>query len=159
MFPVGIFRTSNQNFQYFGLCLKCFSFEVGTVLAYVVLPPVPPHLAILIEEFDLNLSMPQLAKFTSFTVEWKQISQSLFDPARDWLQGRDFAVGDALSRQGITAKHPVILVPGVVSTGLESWSTSPEYRGYFRKRLWGTTTFVTPCYPEIMFHWSNVNSK
>ncbi len=103
--------------------------------------------------------MPQLAKFTSFTVEWKQISQSLFDPARDWLQGRDFAVGDALSRQGITAKHPVILVPGVVSTGLESWSTSPEYRGYFRKRLWGTTTFVTPCYPEIMFHWSNVNSK
>ena len=26
--------------------------------------------------------------------------------------------------------------------GLESWTTSPEYRAYFRKRLWGTTTMV-----------------
>ena len=118
--------------------------KVGTVLTYIVLPPIPPHLAILMEEFDLNLSLPQLANLTTFAPEWRKISQSLFEPARDWLQGRDFAVGDELRGQGITAKHPVILVPGVVSTGLESWSTSPEYRSYFRKRLWGTTTYVMP---------------
>ncbi|KAF8331369.1 phospholipid/diacylglycerol acyltransferase [Cantharellus anzutake] len=86
--------------------------------------------------------MPELSNFTSLAFEWKQMSQSLFDPARQWLQGRDFAVGDALRQQGVTAKHPVIIVPGVVSTGLESWSTSPEYRSYFRKRLWGTTTMI-----------------
>ncbi|KAI9090481.1 Lecithin:cholesterol/phospholipid:diacylglycerol acyltransferase, partial [Phlyctochytrium arcticum] len=31
---------------------------------------------------------------------------------------------------------PVILIPGIVSTGLEVWNTGPKY---FRKRIWGTT--------------------
>ncbi|KAG8898286.1 hypothetical protein FRB99_007546 [Tulasnella sp. 403] len=47
-----------------------------------------------------------------------------------------------MKAKGLQARYPVVLVPGIVSTGLESWSTSPEYRHYFRKRLWGTTTMI-----------------
>ncbi|RCI05421.1 hypothetical protein CU098_008003 [Rhizopus stolonifer] len=34
--------------------------------------------------------------------------------------------------------YPVVMIPGVISTGLESWGTSEQSRKYFRKRLWGT---------------------
>lgn len=33
-------------------------------------------------------------------------------------------------------------VQGIVSTGLESWSTTPESRPWFRKRLWGSTSML-----------------
>ncbi len=38
--------------------------------------------------------------------------------------------------------HPVIMIPGVISTGLESWGTGEESRQYFRKRLWGSWTMM-----------------
>lgn len=44
--------------------------------------------------------------------------------------------------QGVEAVHPVIMIPGVISTGLESWGTSDESRQYFRKRLWGSWTMM-----------------
>ena len=34
------------------------------------------------------------------------------------------------------------MVPGVISTGLESWGTSNISRPYFRKRLWGSWTMM-----------------
>ncbi|CAO3643569.1 unnamed protein product [Mucor hiemalis] len=36
--------------------------------------------------------------------------------------------------------HPVVLIPGIISSGLESWGTSEKSRKFFRKRMWGTTT-------------------
>ncbi|RCK60524.1 Phospholipid:diacylglycerol acyltransferase [Candida viswanathii] len=54
-----------------------------------------------------------------------------------------FSVGLRLKAQkNFTDNHNVVLVPGVVSTGLESWGTTttgdcPSI-GYFRKRLWGS---------------------
>ena len=53
-----------------------------------------------------------------------------------------FAVGLHLQSQGITAHHPVIMIPGVISTGLESWSTGEKSRQYFRKRLWGSWSMM-----------------
>jgi phospholipid:diacylglycerol acyltransferase len=53
------------------------------------------------------------------------------------LESRDFAIGDELFAQhGLEKHHPVILVPGIVSTGLESWGTETVARSFFRKRLW-----------------------
>lgn len=53
-----------------------------------------------------------------------------------------FAVGTQLRKEGLSVKHPVILVPGVISTGLESWGLqgTEECPGdvYFRKRMWGS---------------------
>ncbi len=61
---------------------------------------------------------------------------------RDAVDYDSFAVGLHLKSQGIQAQHPVIMVPGVISTGLESWSTSESSRQYFRKRLWGSWSMM-----------------
>lgn len=45
--------------------------------------------------------------------------------------------GTRLSREGVKAHHPVVLVPGIVTGGLELWEGRPCAEGLFRKRLWG----------------------
>ncbi|KAK5070529.1 phospholipid:diacylglycerol acyltransferase [Lithohypha guttulata] len=61
---------------------------------------------------------------------------------RDAVNYDSFSVGLYLQAQGVKAHHPVIMIPGVISTGLESWSTTEEARGYFRKRLWGSWSMM-----------------
>lgn len=59
------------------------------------------------------------------------------------FENRDFTIGDDLISQfGLKQDHPIILLPGIVSTGLESWSTEPVARPLFRSRLWGTSTMI-----------------
>ncbi|PGH01316.1 hypothetical protein AJ79_07953 [Helicocarpus griseus UAMH5409] len=53
-----------------------------------------------------------------------------------------FSVGLNLQSQGIQANHSIIMVPGVISTGLESWGTDEKSRQYFRKRLWGSWSMM-----------------
>ncbi|KAI5283062.1 hypothetical protein KEM54_002452, partial [Ascosphaera aggregata] len=53
-----------------------------------------------------------------------------------------FAVGLYLQAQGLKAKYPVVMIPGVISTGLESWGTDLPSRPYFRKRLWGSWSMM-----------------
>ncbi|ODA83410.1 hypothetical protein RJ55_01924 [Drechmeria coniospora] len=83
---------------------------------------------------------------------------SLFDvlPAglvrdmRDLVQGErevtdsydSFSVGLKARADGLGAHHAMIMVPGVISTGLESWGTANVSRQYFRKRLWGSWTMM-----------------
>jgi len=61
---------------------------------------------------------------------------------RETFTSDSFLVGLNLVAQGVRAKHPVIMVPGVISTGLESWSTANKSRPYFRKRLWGSWSMM-----------------
>ncbi|KAL1557668.1 putative phospholipid:diacylglycerol acyltransferase 2 [Salvia divinorum] len=44
--------------------------------------------------------------------------------------------GARLGRQGVAALHPVVLVPGIVTGGLELWEGRPCSDGLFRQRLW-----------------------
>ena len=44
--------------------------------------------------------------------------------------------------EGLVADHPIVMVPGVISTGLESWGTSNYSLPYFRKRLWGSWSMM-----------------
>ncbi|KAI5363581.1 putative lecithin:cholesterol/phospholipid:diacylglycerol acyltransferase, alpha/Beta hydrolase [Septoria linicola] len=53
-----------------------------------------------------------------------------------------FAIGLHARNEGIRAKYPVIMIPGVISTGLESWGTEDWSRQYFRKRLWGSWSMM-----------------
>ena len=69
---------------------------------------------------------------------------------RDLVQGErevtdaydSFSVGLKARADGLDAHHPMIMVPGVISTGLESWGTANISRPYFRKRLWGSWTMM-----------------
>ncbi|RYQ88907.1 hypothetical protein Ahy_B09g095821 isoform D [Arachis hypogaea] len=47
--------------------------------------------------------------------------------------------GVKLKKEGLTAKHPVVFVPGIVTGGLELWEGHQCAEGLFRKRLWGGT--------------------
>lgn len=47
--------------------------------------------------------------------------------------------GVKLRKEGLTAKHPVVFVPGIVTGGLELWEGHQCAEGLFRKRLWGGT--------------------
>ncbi|KAF4630216.1 hypothetical protein G7Y89_g7924 [Cudoniella acicularis] len=74
---------------------------------------------------------------------------SFVQDARDLARGEreavnydSFSVGLNLLSQGVKANHPVIMVPGVISTGLESWGTTNASRQYFRKRLWGSWSMM-----------------
>lgn len=53
-----------------------------------------------------------------------------------------FQVGLQAQAEGLQAHHPMIMIPGVISTGLESWGTANISRAYFRKRLWGSWTMM-----------------
>jgi hypothetical protein len=55
---------------------------------------------------DLN-ALPQdlLARFNANT-----------ESAWEWMKSTDFQAGVGLKNEGLEAKHPVILVPGIVST-------------------------------------------
>nr|GMD51058.1 putative phospholipid:diacylglycerol acyltransferase 2 [Ipomoea batatas] len=45
--------------------------------------------------------------------------------------------GERLKCEGLTGFHPVVLVTGIVTGGLELWEGRPCAQGLFRKRLWG----------------------
>ncbi|KAL5716775.1 phospholipid:diacylglycerol acyltransferase [Ranunculus cassubicifolius] len=47
------------------------------------------------------------------------------------------SAGTKLKKEGLTALHPVVLIPGIVTGGLELWEGRPCAEGLFRKRLWG----------------------
>ena len=52
--------------------------------------------------------------------------------------GYDTTAGVAAASEGLTAKQPVMIVPGIVSTGLELWKGRPciDPANNFRKRIW-----------------------
>ncbi|POY70341.1 hypothetical protein BMF94_6621 [Rhodotorula taiwanensis] len=68
----------------------------------------------------------------------------LVAPGREWLNSRvsPFEVGQDAKNRGLTKKHAVVLVPGIISSGLESWSTAPDAAPFFRSRIWAGTTMV-----------------
>ncbi|XP_028753539.1 phospholipid:diacylglycerol acyltransferase 1 [Neltuma alba] len=45
--------------------------------------------------------------------------------------------GVKLRKEGLTVKHPVVFVPGIVTGGLELWEGRQCAEGLFRKRMWG----------------------
>ncbi|ORY11790.1 Lecithin:cholesterol acyltransferase-domain-containing protein [Clohesyomyces aquaticus] len=69
-------------------------------------------------------------------------AQQMQKHERDAVNYDSFAVGLHARSQGVHALHPVIMIPGVISTGLESWGTEESSRQYFRKRLWGSWTMM-----------------
>jgi phospholipid:diacylglycerol acyltransferase len=87
---------------------------------------------------DVNLD----SLFDVLPVGLVQDAKALSKAERDAVNYDSFQVGLHLQSQGIKAHHPVIMIPGVISTGLESWGTDQASRQYFRKRLWGSWSMM-----------------
>ncbi|KAN0063168.1 phospholipid:diacylglycerol acyltransferase [Thecaphora frezii] len=126
-------------------------FIVGTILGGVVAflasrsVQMAQHMSALRslvdEQIDsLGLDFPSID--IGMPKEFADLGDSLFSRSREWFKNKDFTTGRDLYQQGYRADHPVILIPGIISTGLESWTTDEASSGNFRKRLWGTTTMM-----------------
>lgn len=88
--------------------------------------------------FDVNLDSLMDVIPSSIVKDAKALTKT----ERDAVNYDSFSVGLHLRSQGIEAYHPIIMIPGVISTGLESWSTTESARPYFRKRLWGSWSMM-----------------
>ena len=47
--------------------------------------------------------------------------------------------GEGPRSEGVEARHPVVILPGFVTTGLEVWESLPCARAHFRQRMWGSS--------------------
>ncbi|KAH6890954.1 Lecithin:cholesterol acyltransferase-domain-containing protein [Thelonectria olida] len=93
-----------------------------------------------------------LPEFSDLSVDslFEVLPAGLVKDMRDLIQGErefaeayeSFSIGTKARTEGLEAYHPVIMIPGVISTGLESWGTANISRTYFRKRLWGSWTMM-----------------
>ncbi|KAI0745619.1 phospholipid:diacylglycerol acyltransferase [Earliella scabrosa] len=126
---------------------------LGVLVGFMFIQPTDfqdfqTHLALLMDEFEVSmpefptLDLPQL-DLSRVEMEWQRIWKNIPEPWKLANNGLEFTVGEAMAARGLSAKHPVVLVPGIISTGLESWSTSPDYRAFFRKKLWGGFSMIS----------------
>ncbi|KAF8526019.1 Lecithin:cholesterol acyltransferase-domain-containing protein [Hysterangium stoloniferum] len=114
---------------------------VGVVLCIFATSPYHSHLLFLIEQYELP-RFPEL-DWGNLELEWSRLRSQIPEPWKLNNDGREFQVGETMQARGLKPEHPVVMIPGIISTGLESWSTSPDYRGYFREKLWGGYHMLT----------------
>ncbi|KAK9479298.1 Lecithin:cholesterol acyltransferase-domain-containing protein [Lipomyces japonicus] len=99
--------------------------------------------------FDVlqELNLDALSEFVdeikdNFPIGLLKEAEDISKQEQQRLKQEAFAIGRHMREEGIRAKYPVVMVPGVISTGLESWSvvdtTECGCEQYFRKRLWGS---------------------
>lgn len=128
---------------------------LGSFAAYFLLSPLDPdsfdayshRLSTLVDDVKTQVgglpSFPELNNLSGLPSQvWKDLAGLVDTDSYSWMKNRDFEVGSSLAAEGLTAEFPVILVPGIISTGLESWGTAPAQRPWFRKRLWGSTSMI-----------------
>ncbi|KAJ7496993.1 Lecithin:cholesterol acyltransferase-domain-containing protein [Mycena latifolia] len=115
---------------------------LGALIAFSLIEPrdiqdLHAHLTLLLGEYEL--AMPDIPGFDLSRVEteWQRLRSNIPEVWKFNIDGREFQVGEAMRDRGLTAQYPVVLIPGIISTGLESWSTDPDYRAFFRQKLWG----------------------
>ncbi|KAF8653345.1 hypothetical protein AX16_004045 [Volvariella volvacea WC 439] len=137
-----------RHFLASGRFLFSLGLFLGTVFALSALGPsdiydIQAQLALILGEFGIRLPELPGMDFSRVEVEWQKLRSNIPEVWKFSNDGREFEVGEAMKARGLTASHPIVLIPGVISTGLESWSTSPDYRAFFRQKLWGGFNMLT----------------
>lgn len=95
---------------------------MGVFIGFILIQPndfteFQTHLALLLDEFEFDLSLPQLPFDLSMVEnEWRRLKSNIPEPWKLNTNGLEFTVGEAIAERGLSAKHPVILVPGIIST-------------------------------------------
>ena len=110
--------------------------------------------SLFLDYHEISIKLPDF-DLSVVETEWNRLRSNIPEVWKLANDGREFQVGEEFKARGLTAHYPVILVPGIVSTvrlnclnsrdysylmpaqGLESWSTHPDFRPFFREKLWG----------------------
>lgn len=97
--------------------------SVGVLLGFILIQPsdltdFQTHLALLLDEFEFDISLPQFPQIDLSAVEneWRKLRSNIPEPWKLNTNGLEFTVGEAIASRGLKAKHPVVLVPGIIST-------------------------------------------
>jgi phospholipid:diacylglycerol acyltransferase len=103
--------------------------DLNEIVASRVLPELQHHLE---------------HSFDSFTSTWSPFNESAYN----WLRlNENISIGHItqerkrpgfqLAKEGAHGSHPVIMIPGFVTSGLEVWEAKDCAKRYFRQRMWG----------------------
>ena len=76
--------------------------------------PMPGHIEVLFEQYGIP-AIPNL-DLSRLETEWIRFRSSIPEPWKLNNDGREFKVGETAAARGLNAKHPTILIPGIVST-------------------------------------------
>ncbi|KAI5140442.1 phospholipid:diacylglycerol acyltransferase [Nematocida parisii] len=77
---------------------------------------------------NLNLSSTTKAKILYFA----EITSFTPDEKVEEMPGM------VAHNNGLTGKHPIVIIPGIANTSLELWQAKKENTSFFRKRIWGS---------------------
>lgn len=94
---------------------------VGILLGFILiqpqdLPDIQTHLALLLDEFEFTMPQMPALDFSRVEAEWRRLRERIPEPWKLNTNGLEFTVGEALAARGLSAKYPVVLVPGIIST-------------------------------------------
>jgi phospholipid:diacylglycerol acyltransferase len=87
---------------------------VGAVLCVFVTSPYHSRILFLLDQYGLP-RFPEL-DWASIESEWSKVRSQIPEPWKLNNDGREFLVGEAMHIRGLKPRHPVVLVPGIVST-------------------------------------------
>ncbi|KAF8813753.1 phospholipid:diacylglycerol acyltransferase [Phlegmacium glaucopus] len=146
--PVRIKNPKQQSFLTTGKFLFPLGILLGLLLGFSFVEPkdfqdLQTHVQTLVNGYDIYLSQLPGLDLSRVEVEWTRLRNSIPEIWKFNNDGREFQVGEAMKARGLSAEFPVVLIPGIISTGLESWSTAPEYRPFFREKLWGGFNMIS----------------
>lgn len=85
---------------------------------------------------NLLVSIDEDVNTTHLKEQWNKLRSSI-EAASNSTNAA--AIGRRMVEQhNLKAKHPVFLVPGFVTSGLELWQGHPCAEAYFRRKIWGS---------------------
>ncbi|KAI7900135.1 Lecithin:cholesterol acyltransferase-domain-containing protein [Cokeromyces recurvatus] len=102
-----------------------------------LLTSVQDYLMLQLADIDLANLLPQSELVDEFLSNFTQIIKPIPATEISFMPALEYK--DELN---LKPHFPVVMIPGIISTGLESWSTDKVSRKYFRKRMWGSMSMV-----------------
>lgn len=82
-------------------------------------------MSVLMNEYDINLPQLPGLDLSRVEAEWSRFRSNIPEIWKFNNDGREFQVGDEIKARGLSAEHPVVLIPGVIST--VSWTSISFY--------------------------------
>lgn len=110
-FFVRFFLPRNLN-----ICVCCLSVGITLGLIFVKPRDIHAHMAVIMNDYDINLPHLPGLDFSRIEAEWTRLRGHIPELWKLNNDGREFQVGEIMKARGLTAVHPVVLVPGIIST-------------------------------------------
>lgn len=74
------------------------------------------HVSSLVDQYEFSLPQLPGLDLSRVEAEWIRLRSSIPEVWKFNNDGREFMVGEAMKARNLSAKYPVVLIPGIVST-------------------------------------------